>query len=195
FEVIPDSADQVAQYLLLLEGGELAKYVDFNASAANVVVRHNLSGSRDLSALLRELGPFTARTFPANIVVRPTGESILYNDAADYTSVNEITSFSFTFIVICLIHALLFWSFKVGFLSLIRNVVPIVWVLGLMGLAGVPLNLATAMVASIAVGIAVDDTVHHMMTFNRELNKHHDQGVAMLNTMKSQSQPIVYVSL
>jgi hydrophobe/amphiphile efflux-3 (HAE3) family protein len=195
FETIPDTPEQVAQYLLLLEGNELTKYVDFNASAANVVVRHNLSGSADLSALVKELEAFTARTFPSNVVVRATGESILYNNAADYVAVNEVTSFAFTFVVIGLIHALLFMSLKAGFLSLIPNVIPIFWVFGLMGLAGVPLNTATAMIATIAVGIAVDDTVHHMVTYSRQLNEHHDQRVAMLNTMKSQGQPIIYVSL
>lgn len=195
FETIPDTPEQVAQYLLLLEGRELTKYVDFNASAANVVVRHNLSGSADLSALLRELDGFLARAFPANVVVRPTGESILYNNAADYMAINEVTSFGVTFLVIGIIHAFLFMSLKAGFLSLIPNVVPIVCVFGLMGLVGVPLNTATAMIATIAVGIAVDDTVHHMVTFSRQLNEHHDQRVAMVNTMKSQGQPIIYVSL
>ena len=195
FEVVPDTADQVAQYLLLLEGEELAKYVDFNASAANVVVRHNLSGSEDLSSLLEDLDAFIARTFPPNVIVRPTGESILYNNAADYVAINEVTSFSFTFVVIGLIHSLLFMSIRAGVLSLIPNLVPIVCVFGLMGWTGVPLNAATAMIATIAVGIAVDDTVHHMVTFSRQLNQHHDQGVAMLNTMKIQARPIIYVSV
>jgi uncharacterized protein len=195
FEIVPDSADQVAQYLLLLEGDELAKFIDFNASGANIVVRHHLSGSHDLSALLRQLDGYIARTFPPSVVVRSTGEEILYNDAADYMSVNEITSFSFTFIAIGLIHALLFMSLRVGLLSLIPNVIPIVCTYGFMGLVGIPLNTATAMVASIAVGIAVDDTVHHMMTFSRQLNEHHDQKIAMVNTLKSQGQPIIYVSL
>ncbi len=195
FEIIPDTPDQVAQYLLLLESEELAKYIDFNASAANVVVRHNLSGSADLSALLRELDGFVARTCPPTANVRATGESILYNNAADYVAVNEVTSFSFSLAVIGLIHALLFMSIKAGLLSLIPNVVPIVCVFGVMGLAGVPLNMATAMIATIAVGIAVDDTVHHMVTFSRQLNVHHDQRIAMVNTMKAQGRPIIYVSL
>jgi predicted RND superfamily exporter protein len=194
-ETIPDTPEEVAQYLLLLEGKELTKYVDFDASAGNVLVRHNLSGSAEMSALLRELDAFNARTFPANVVVRPTGESVLYNNAADYMAINEVTSFGFTFVAIGLIHTLLFMSLKAGFLSLIPNVVPIVWVFGLMGLVGVPLNTATAMIATIAVGIAVDDTVHHMVTYSRQLNEHHDQRVAMLNTMKIQGPPIIYVSL
>ena len=45
FETIPDSADEVAQYMLLLEGRDFAKFVDFDAAGANIVVRHNLTGS------------------------------------------------------------------------------------------------------------------------------------------------------
>jgi hypothetical protein len=50
-------------------------------------------------------------------------------------------------------------------------------------------------VATIAIGIAVDDTVHHMVTYSRQLNEHHDQRVAMFNTMRAQGRPIIYVSL
>jgi len=50
-------------------------------------------------------------------------------------------------------------------------------------------------VATIAIGIAVDDTVHHMVTYSRQLNQHHDQHIAMVNTMKAQGRPIIYVSL
>src|SRR6185503_1153742 len=83
-EVVPNSSDQVAQYLLLLEGRELDKFVDFNASAANVVVRHNLSSSAEFSALLHQIEEFVATNFPSNVLVRATGESVLFNNAADY---------------------------------------------------------------------------------------------------------------
>lgn len=195
FERIPDTADQIAQYLLLLEGAELTKFVDFNSSAANIVVRHNLSGSGDLSALLSQLDTYVASNVPRNIVVRYTGEPILFNNAADYMAINELTSFSTTFIIIGLIHAVLFMSLKAGALSLIPNVVPIVVLYGVMGLVGIPLNISTAMIATIAIGIAVDDTVHHMVTYSRELRTHSDQTIAMFNTMRSQGRPIIYVSL
>lgn len=64
-----------------------------------------------------------------------------------------------------------------------------------MGLLGIPLNPGTAIVATIAIGIAVDDTVHHMIAYRRQLNAHHDQRVAMVNTLGSQMRPIVSVSL
>ena len=195
FETIPDSADEVAQYMLLLEGRDFAKFVDFDASGANIVVRHNLTGSQAISALRRQIEGYIAREFPPTLVARPTGEAILTNNAADFLAVNELQSLGWTFLVITVIHAVLFMSIKAGVLSMIPNVIPVLTVYGLMGLVGIPLNVGTALVATIAVGIAVDDTVHHMVTYNRHLKRHHDQERAMFETLRSQARPIIYVSL
>jgi hydrophobe/amphiphile efflux-3 (HAE3) family protein len=195
FEVIPDALEEVAQYLLTLEGNELSKYVDFNASTANVLVRHNLSSSWMFSELRKPLEEYLAKAFPQPVTVRLTGESILVNDASDFMAINEFTSFGTILFIIGLIHAGLFFSLRAGFLSLIPNVIPIVTNFGVMGLLGIPLNTGTAVVATIAIGIAVDDTVHHMVTYSRELNEHHDPVIAMRRTMQSQGRPIIYVSL
>ena len=195
FEVIPDSADAVAQYLLLLEGRELLKFVDFNASGANIVVRHDLTGSWAISSLRKEIEGYLARELPPPLVARATGEAILTNNAVDFLAVNELTSLSTTFVVIGLIHAALFMSLRAGFLSMIPNVVPVVATYGLMGLLGIPLNVSTALIATVAIGIVVDDTVHHMVTYNRQLQIHHDQEIAMVNTLRSQGRPIIYVSV
>src|SRR2546428_245457 len=104
----PEPSDQVAQYLLMLEGRELEKFVDFKAAAANIVVRHHLTGSGDLSALLRDIERHVARDFPPTVIVRATGEEVLFNNASDYMAINELTSFSSTFVIIGAIHALLF---------------------------------------------------------------------------------------
>ncbi|HET7343013.1 MAG TPA: MMPL family transporter [Methylomirabilota bacterium] len=195
WERIPDSSDQVAQYLLMLEGKELTKFVDFQASAANIVVRHNLTGSGDLSTLLGHIDGWIATNVPATLSVRATGEAILFNNASDFMAINELTSFIWTFLAIGIIHALLFTSITAGMLSLIPNVVPILFNYGLMGLLGIPLNTSTALIATIAIGIAVDDTVHHMVTYSRQLKLHKNQRVAMFNTMRAEGRPIIYVSL
>jgi len=195
FETIPETSDQVAQYLLTLEGKELAKFIDFNASAVNVVVRHNLTGSGDLSALLRRIDAWVARNAPPHVTVKPTGEAILFNNASDFMAINELTSFTWTFLIIGIIHAALFMSLTAGALSLVPNVIPILFNYGIMGLVGIPPNTSNALIATIAIGIAVDDTVHHMVTYSRQLNLHHDQKIAMFNTMRAQGRPIIYVSL
>ena len=195
FEVIPDSPELVAQYLLLLEGKELAKYVDFTAASANVLVRHDVTSSYDLNKVLAGIEQHVAATFPKNVRVRATGESILVNNAADYMALNEFTSFSSTLLIIGIIHALLFMSMRAGVLSLIPNVLPILGSFGIMGLLNIPLNTGTAFVATVAIGIAVDDTVHHMVTYNRQLNLHNDQTRAMVETLRREGGPIIYVSV
>src|SRR6266545_1314025 len=195
FDAIPETAEAVSQYLLLLDAKEIGKYIDFNGSTANIVVRHNITSSWQLSRLLKRLEVYVADQFPEDVKVRYTGEGILINNAADYMAVNEITSFSSTFVIIGLIHALLFMSVRAGILSLIPNVIPVLMNFGVMGLVGIPLNTGTALVATVAIGIAVDDTVHLMITYARQLNRHHDQRVAMIETLRIQGRPIVYVSL
>jgi predicted RND superfamily exporter protein len=195
FDTIPDTAEEINQYLLLLDAKEIGKYIDFKGSAANVVVRHNITSSWQLSRLRERLDQYVVTHFPEHVKVRFTGESILINNAADYMAVNELTSFSSTFLIIGLIHALLFMSLRAGLLSLIPNLIPVVTTYGVMGLLGIPLNTGTALIATVAIGIAVDDTVHHMITYARQLNRHHDQRVAMLETLRMQARPIVYVSL
>jgi predicted RND superfamily exporter protein len=195
FERMPDTREEIAQYLLLLEGKELAKYVDFNASTANILVRHNISSSRELAVLRREIAAKAAELTPPGVTIRATGETILINDAADYMAVNELTSLAVTLGIIGLIHAVLFMSVRAGLLSLVPNIVPVLCTFGLMGVLGIPLNIGTAIVATLAIGIAVDDTVHYMVTYNRELNRHHDQKIAMVNTLTTQGRPIIYISL
>ncbi len=195
FEVIPDSADAVAQYLLLLEGRELAKFLDFDAAGANIVVRHDLTGSLAISRLRAQVEGYIARAFPPTLPAQPTGEAILTNNAVDFLAVNEVQSLWTTFVVIALIHAALFMSLRAGFLSMIPNVIPVFTLYGFMGLVGIPLNIGTALVATVAIGIAVDDTVHHMVTYNRQLRQHRDQKVAMFNTLRAQGRPIIYVSV
>ena len=195
FAAVPDSAEEIAQYLLLLDAQDVAKLVSFDGASANVLVRHNLSGSWHLAALLRDLDAHVARDVPRRISVHATGQDVLVNRASDILAVNELASFGTTLIIIGVIHALLFTSLRAGFLSLVPNVIPIIYNYGIMGLAGIPLNIGTAIVGSIAIGIAVDDTVHHMIRYSRELKRHHDQRRAMVDTLRSQGRPVIYVSL
>ena len=194
FEVIPPTRDLVAQYLLILEGNDLSRYLDFDAAAANIVVNHHVRSSWEFATLLAQLDAYRATLDPA-LAIRVTGESVLIHNAADVMAINEVTSFIFTFIVIGLIHAWLFRSVIAAVLTLIPNVIPILAGFGLMGALGVPLNTGTAMVATIAIGIAVDDTVHFVDAFRRHFAQGGDARTAVLLTLRSQGRPIIYVSL
>ena len=194
-ERIPASREAVAQYLLLVHARELSSLVNADASAAVILVRHNVSGSARLLELERQIDGFIAATFPGDVSVQYTGESILTNNAADYMAVNELTSFTFTFLAIALIHSGMFMSVKIGVLSLVPNLIPIALVYGLMSLLGVPLNTGTALIATVAIGISVDDTVHHLTTYARALDEYPNPSLAMFATLRRVGRPIVGASL
>jgi predicted RND superfamily exporter protein len=194
FDVLPPTRDHVAQYLLLLDRRDLDRLIDSNGSTALIAVRHNLTGSAPLSRLLQDIAAFVPSVFPPDVHIRVTGESILINSAADYMTLNEITSFSVTLAIVAVLHAMLFRSVRTGILSLIPNVIPIVLTYGVMGFVGIPLNTGTAMVATIAIGIAVDDTVHHVTTYSRQLDELRVPSLAMFRTLRELAAPLTYVS-
>ena len=191
---VPDRSETIAQHLLIMERAQTERFIDLPASSGNIVVRHNLNGSWELSQALRRIETYTAENM-GGLDVRPAGQAVLTSRAADYMAINEVTSFVYTLAIIGIIHSALFLSVKAGLLSLIPNVVPVLYVFGVMGLLGIPLSTGTALVATIAIGIAVDDTVHNMIAYSRQLNIHRDERTAVLHTMAIQSRPVIFISL
>ena len=194
-ERVPASREAIAQYLLLVPGRDLSPLLTADSSAAAILVRHNVSGSARMADLERRIDGFVAARFPSDVAVNYTGESILTNNAADYMAVNELTSFAFTFIAIAIIHSALFMSVRIGLLSLIPDLIPIALVYGLMSLLGVPLDTGTAIIATVAIGIGVDDTVHHLMTYAHELDRYSNPSLAMFATLRHVARPIASTSL
>jgi predicted RND superfamily exporter protein len=195
FERPPDAADQAAQYLVLFDRREVENLIDWDASTASVLVRHHVTGSWELGELLRRIDEYLPGRFPPGVTVRYTGENVLVRNAADYMAINELVGFASTLAIIALVQAWLFRSVRAGLVSVVPDVIPVLLNFGLMGLLGVPLNPGTALIASIALGIAVDDTVHHIVTYRAELRAHGDRRLAMVRTMRAQGRPIIYVSL
>jgi hypothetical protein len=89
----------------------------------------------------------------------------------------------------------LFLSVRVAILSLIPNVVPIVLLFALMGWLGIDLNISTSLIATISIGLATDETIHFLTTFNSELKRTGSQEAAALSTMRAEGHPIVFTSV
>jgi hypothetical protein len=81
---------------------------------------------------------------------------------------SQIKSFTLAYVLIIGILFLAFWSIKYGGLSILPNLLPVTLIMGIMGWSGIALNNTTVMVASVALGIAVDDTVHYITRFRKE---------------------------
>jgi len=80
-------------------------------------------------------------------------------------------------------------------LTLVPNVVPIVVLFGVMGFAGIDLNISTSMIAVIALGITVDDTIHYFNDFGVHLRRTGDEATAIIEVVRSVGQPIVFTAI
>jgi predicted RND superfamily exporter protein len=99
------------------------------------------------------------------------------------------------FIIITPMMMFLVGSIRMGLLSMIPNLAPILLTLGIMGWAGISLDLFTLLIGCIAIGLAVDDTIHFMHNFRRYYERTHDVGEAVRNTLQSAGQAMLFTSL
>jgi predicted RND superfamily exporter protein len=107
----------------------------------------------------------------------------------------QVQSFALALVVIFLCMAVGLRSLRLAILSMAPNVLPILATLALMALLGVPLNAATVMVASVALGIAVDDTAHVLAGFQGGLSRGDTPANAMTHALSTSGPAMVTTTL
>src|SRR5881392_2446137 len=164
-------------------------------SRASILVRTNLSGSRRLEDTLDAIRRYVADRFPAQIPVTLTGTLVLLTGTTSDIVAGQIKSLTLALGIIFLVMTAMFLSAKIGFFAILPNVVPIVVFFGVMGWLGIYLNLGTSLIAAIALGIAVDSTIHYMARLNLELRGETDKAAALVRTVRTVGVPIVYTTI
>jgi predicted RND superfamily exporter protein len=172
-----------------------SRVVDPDFSRTAILVRTRLTRSSDLSGLVHQIVEYGRSHFPPEIVVHPTGELILATRTASGLVSGQIQSVSFAAVVIFLVLSVMFLSARIGFVAMIPNLVPIAFFFGLMGVLGVPLNLGTSIIAAMALGISVDDTIHLLTRLSREIRNTAEESEALLRTFASVGKPAVFTAL
>ena len=104
-------------------------------------------------------------------------------------------SFILAFIIIFISMIILFRSFRLSIISILPTVIPLVSAAAIMGYSGIKLRPSTAMTFSIALGIAVDDTIHFLARFRQELKRTNDVGISVSNSILSSGKAIISTTL
>lgn len=114
------------------------------------------------------------RYIPAGITIQPTGGIYLAFNIVSSLLSDLLRSFAGAFLIITLLMVLMLKSWKLGLLAMIPNLTPIIIMLGALGHMGIPLDLNNLLIASIALGIAVDDTIHLLHHFQMSYHANGD---------------------
>jgi hypothetical protein len=166
-----------------------------NYSRTIILVRTSLSRSRDLAALVDRIEAFARGHFPPELTVRPTGNLILLTRTTGDIVSGQIQSLALTAGVIFVLMTAMFLSARVGLIAMVPNVFPLFVFFGLMGASGAELNFGTNIIASIALGVAVDDTIHIMTRLSSAVRTTADQERALLETLSTVGKPALYASV
>jgi hypothetical protein len=190
-----DDQRMVDDLVLLLNPEDTRKTVNLDYSRSNLTVHTRLSGSAEVRELVERIENFGKDAFPSDYRVHVTGTVVLLNRSAVALAKSQITGLRNVFTVLFVIMLFLLGTLRLGLLSLVPNVLPAIVLFGIMGWAGIDLNISTCLIAVVAVGIAVDDTIHYLTTFGEEMRRTHDREAAILNTVRTVGRPILVTSI
>ncbi len=198
---IPDTRAEVSQYLLLYEtSGEdvdLGFLVDYSYRRMHMQGRlHNCSSRRmeHIADTLRAYARQLEAELPG-IDMEVTGTSALFAAMANNLVYSQIKTFGLAMVLIIIVMTVMTRSVSVGLLAMVPNIVPLAITFGAMGYIGIALNTATSMIASIAIGIAVDDTIHYLVRHRREYAKLGDHHRAMDRALHTVGRAMTYTTL
>ncbi|MBI3099792.1 MAG: MMPL family transporter [Planctomycetes bacterium] len=124
-----------------------------------------------------------------------TGKSVVAGRAMARVIDNMKSSLGLALVLIFASMSILFRSLRIGALSMIPNLLPIVWTFGLMGACDIPLNFSTMTVFSIALGVAVDSTIHYLSRFREEVARDGDARAATDRTLRGTGPAMLFSTL
>ena len=172
--VLPASGDAIAQELFVFglsdEGRrELDRVVASDYSRAQISVRLASMSSDLVFEQINRADEQAIEVFAGSgITPTVTGSGRMFATLDHYIVVSQLSSFVTAFLTVFAVIFIVFRSARFGVLAIIANALPVCAVLGIMGWLGISLNVATVMVASVALGIVDDDTIHFIGRFRRE---------------------------
>jgi predicted RND superfamily exporter protein len=194
---IPDTREEVAQYLLLYEssGGEEAEeYVSSDYRHANLELRLRIGRTAWTLALADRLAAgLEADPLEASELTL-TGIGALWLVLMDYIMSSNIQGLTIAFSVITLMMMGIFRSFRIGAISMIPNLAPVLLAMGTMGWLDITLDYNKVTIAAIALGISVDDTIHLMTRFHHEFGVHRDYRKALCAALNDVGRALIVTS-
>ena len=175
----------------------ITPYVSIEHGEARVMARvKDSSPSLRRSEFIRRI----RRDLVGKVGLRPdqfriTGLMLLYNNMLQSLYTSQIKSIGFSMLVLFVTLLVLFRSVTVSLIALLPQALASLTVLGVMGLCGIPLDVMTITIVSVALGIAVNNTIQYLYRFEKEFQKDGDHMRAMYQSHRTVGNPILYTSL
>jgi predicted RND superfamily exporter protein len=182
-------------YTTILGEDMLTRFINSDFSKANIVLLTHISSSQEFLNIRESTLAFVKQHFSKDLNWEVTGLGMVIAASSHQLTIGQIKSLSITMILVFGIMFILFLSSKVGLIAIIPNLFPIIINFGIMGWLGIELSMVTSLIASIAIGLAVDDTIHYLARYNHEFRKDLDDERAIRDTLYHVGRPITFTTI
>lgn len=165
---IPKSGALISQYMLLYDSDDINDFINTDYNHARISVRTHLYSSADQKQLVENIKKFVLEIEKTGLEIKVSGRAVQDVNTIDSLVSGQIVSLSLATGIIFIVMFFVLGSIKMGLLGIIPNLFPIILNFGIMGFFNIPLNTATSLISAVAIGIAVDDTIHFLFEYKAQ---------------------------
>ncbi|MEC9219270.1 MAG: MMPL family transporter, partial [SAR324 cluster bacterium] len=170
------------------------KFLSDAEDVMQVTLRMRSSGSTAFLALRDLLLQKVPQLLP-HLQFSYTGGGVLSSESANNIAQGQINSVFLALIIVFVILSMLFLSWKMGVIALFPNVITILIFFGSLGWLNIPIGVTISVIAAIALGIGVDDTIHFLSHYNENANKLRNKRKASLKTLPIVARPMLFSTI
>jgi len=198
YYVIADNEKLIAQEVLLFENSgtdDLEDLVDSQFSIARMTIKVPWVDAVEYVDLLDRVIAKSETLFDDQVQVSSTGMIAMLVKTVTSAIISTAASYGIAFVAIAVMMMMMLGSVKLGLISMIPNLLPVIAVLALMWLLDLPLDMYSMLIGAIVIGLAVDDTVHFMHNFKRYLDQHGDTALAIEETLQGAGRAMLVTTI
>ena len=186
-------ADLVTQYLYLLSSKDMKKFTDDMTAPMSIRTQVQLRShsTDDTGAIIADAKAYAAKYFPKGYTIEATGNGEMEYTMTGMVINSQMTSIVFSLVMVFIIIAISFKSVWAGLLGAIPLGLTILLNFMVMGFANIHLDLVTSIVASVAIGVGIDYTIHFLETYQHERAKSDDLEQVTKETFKTSGKGII----
>lgn len=185
--------------VLLDEGGvagaSFARWVDRDAGHLRISVQADKSPQDVMRRTLTRVREILGRRLPPGWSASLTGSYAVVHDMVDEIRATQLSSFAGAGITVFVMLAIFLRSLRWALLAIVPTVLPVVATLGVMAFVGIPLDVGSAMVAAVVLGIAVDDAIHMLARLRRLRRGGHSHAQAVHDAVTHVGRALVTTSI
>jgi Predicted exporters of the RND superfamily len=193
YQTLPKTEDEALQYMELVSMSgfdeSISQLIDYNYENARILVSMRDGSNQTMKTILKALKDITAKD-PNLVCIAGPGLSKI--QIADMVIQGQIKSLIMALLIIFVLLSLIFKSLMAGIKGSLPLVLSTVFLFGLMGFLNIPLDIVTALLSSIMIGVGVDYTIHFLWRYKMEYKAFGDANQAIANTLKTAGRGIVF---